>query len=369
MSQTTTEKRTPPTEAEAPRPSKSRRLKWKLGAIVVVTAAGLGIYAATTNGSSEEDGGLSTVPAATATIERRDLVDSDTFAGTLGYDDGRPLVGGIQGVATSLPEEGGVLRRGDVIYRVNTEPVVLFYGSQPQWRPLSEGIEGQDVNQLERNLVALGFADFEPDHDFGSLTTDAVLAWQEEVGLAEDGVVDLGEIVFEPGSRRVASVVAEIGGSLGPGPVLTTTSTRRVVTVALEASRQDVVDEGQRVDIELGDGSTVRGRVIEVGRVAEQSDPESEPTVEVTIEPSRSKATGRLDQAPVDVDIATDVTSDVLAAPVAALLALAEGGYGLELWDGHERTLVAVETGAYASGWVEVSGSGLEEGLEVVVPE
>ena len=59
---------------------------------------------------------------------------------------------------------------------------------------------------------------------------------------------------------------------------------------------------------------------------------------------------------------------DVIAVPVAALLALAEGGYAVEVDAGGGATrLVAVEPGFFADGLVEVSG-GLEPGDRVVVP-
>jgi len=48
---------------------------------------------------------------------------------------------------------------------------------------------------------------------------------------------------------------------------------------------------------------------------------------------------------------------------VSALLALREGGYALQRPDG---TLVAVRTGMFAGGLVEVSGKGLAEGSKVV---
>jgi multidrug efflux pump subunit AcrA (membrane-fusion protein) len=70
-----------------------------------------------------------------------------------------------------------------------------------------------------------------------------------------------------------------------------------------------------------------------------------------------------LDEAPVDVRVATGVAKGVLAVPVSALLARAEGGYALELPDG---TLVPVETGSYADGWVEVEGDGIAAGTKVV---
>jgi hypothetical protein len=97
----------------------------------------------------------------------------------------------------------------------------------------------------------------------------------------------------------------------------------------------------------------------------------SSPTIEVDVTADRPAATGRLDQAPVDVSITTASVSNVLAAPVNALLSLANGGYAVEVSEaGGVRRLVAVSVGLFddAAGMVEVSGSGLAAGQRVVVP-
>ena len=60
----------------------------------------------------------------------------------------------------------------------------------------------------------------------------------------------------------------------------------------------------------------------------------------------------------------------MLAVPVAALLALAGGGYGVEVVEpsGHHR-LVGVTTGVFAGGKVQVLGRGLEPGTKVAVAQ
>jgi hypothetical protein len=120
--------------------------------------------------------------------------------------------------------------------------------------------------------------------------------------------------------------------------------------------------------VELPSGERIDGRVADVARVAESDpeDPTAEPTVEVTIRLPGDVET-ELDEAPVDVDVETARAEGVLAVPVQALLALAEGGYALEVVDGPGEThLVGVETGSFADGYVEVAGDGVTEGLEVV---
>jgi hypothetical protein len=56
----------------------------------------------------------------------------------------------------------------------------------------------------------------------------------------------------------------------------------------------------------------------------------------------------------------------VLVVPVGALVALAEGGFGLQVIEaGGANRYLAVTTGLFANGKVEVEGAGLAEGMAV----
>jgi hypothetical protein len=82
-------------------------------------------------------------------------------------------------------------------------------------------------------------------------------------------------------------------------------------------------------------------------------------------------ATGRLDQAPVNVSITTASVKNALVVPVNALLALASGGYAVEEVEASgAHQLVAVNLGLFddARGLVQVTGSGLQVGQRIVVP-
>ena len=366
-----------PAGAAAPERLVSRRLGLAGGALAAsVLAVGL-VWAATGSGDSAATAASADEPpTATTTVRRRDLVERETLDGTLGFADAQALATARPGTVTWLPREGSVVRRGRRLYEIDGRSTYLLYGSTPAWRSLSRSsADGADVRQLEENLVALGYdpeGDIEVDEDFDRATEAAVRRWERARGDRPDGVVELGEVVFLPGARRIGSQQAALGAQVAPGAeLMETTSRRRVVTVKLEASRQGLLRRGDTVAVDLPDGSRVSGRVVDVGRVA-RTDPgeqgeEGEPYVEVTIQ-LLGRATGSLDEAPVDVSVARQVKRNALTVPVSALLALAGGGYAVEVEGASGRRLVRVETGAFADGYVEIRGKGIRAGTRVVVP-
>jgi hypothetical protein len=279
------------------------------------------------------------------------------------------------GTVTSLPRAGSVVERGGALYRLDGDPIVLMYGSTPAYRALQSGVsDGRDVRELEQNLLALGFDPGTVDDTFSSSTATAVSDWQESLGLEQTGAVELGRVVVLPGPRRVGEHKTSVGSVLSSGSeVLDTSSTKRVVTVELDASLQEMAHKGDRVEVTMPDGSLARGRITGVGRVARElesssSDPNAEPqmVIDVTIELRSNRGAGRLDEAPVSVGLAQETRRDVLAVPVNALVARRGGGYGVEL--AGSRRIVPVRAGMFADGYVEVSGGSIREGTRVVVP-
>ncbi len=300
----------------------------------------------------------------TAAIARRSLSARTSLDGTLGYAGDYTVAGQGRGTITWLPAVGQVIHQGQVLYRVDGQPVMLLYGATPVYR------------QLNRDLVALGYAssdDLDPSSDeFSWATKAAIKALQEHLGLTQTGKLDLGQILFLPTAARVTSLSATLGGQAS-GPVLKATSTRRQVTVNLDAAQQSQIKVGDKVTITLPNGRTTPGRVASVGKVASTPTAGSSdsPTVEVDITPTDAAATGTLDKAPVQVEITTATARNALVVPVNALLALAGGGYAVEVVapDGLHR-LVPVSLGLFddAAGLVQVTGSGLAAGQHVVVP-
>ncbi|HEX2771284.1 MAG TPA: peptidoglycan-binding protein [Micromonosporaceae bacterium] len=335
-------------------------------------AAAIGFGGASPGTASGSD-----LPPASATVARQTLVDTEKADGELGYGTTRTATGRLAGTITSMPAVGTVVKRGQVLYAVDNSKVVLLYGTLPAYRTLQDGVAGTDVKQFEQNLKALGYTGFTVDEDYTSGTADAVREWQEDLGLDQTGRVEHGRVVYASNAVRIDSHEAEVGDAAQPGQaVLTFTGTSRVVTVELDVDDQRLAKKGGTVAVTLPDGKRVNGTITNVETVIStsssaggngQSEPETK--IEVTIALADASAVSGLDQASVEVSFTASERKNVLTVPVAALLALSEGGYGVQVVEGTTTRVVAVQTGLFAGGRVEVSGDDIAEGMTVGMPE
>ena len=124
------------------------------------------------------------------------------------------------GVVTSVEiAPGQQVADGDVLFAVDLRPVVVAAGATPAFRGMGPLDEGEDVRQLQELLSILGFFDGQPDGAFGSGTTAAVKAWQKSLGIAVDGIVRLGDLVFVEGlpTRVVLGAEVVVGARLAGG--------------------------------------------------------------------------------------------------------------------------------------------------------
>jgi peptidoglycan hydrolase-like protein with peptidoglycan-binding domain len=311
---------------------------------------------------------------ATVAVERTDLSTARTLPGTLGY--GAPkAIKAPGGTVTWLPAVGATVKRGRPLYRNDDHPVVVLYGSTPLFRKLdTAGLNGRDVRVVVDNLRALGYrTGDQPVHKprpgdavYTAGTIQAVRKWQQDAGLAVTGTIDPADVVVLPGPARVGQITAQLGDPAAGG-VLTLTGSAKAVTVPVAAAELDTIRAGTAVQVELPGGRTTPGTVTRIDRDAREpeqgADEGAAAEVDVTVTIKDAKAVRKLDSAPVQVSFRGESRDDVLAVPVAALLALSEGGHAVQIAGG---PLVAVETGMFAKGLVEVSGDGLDDGTLVV---
>jgi len=379
-----------------------RRLKRATVVAAPVVAAGVtaGVVLGTPALRPGHPAAAPVVAVGYAAVARADLTNTVQVSGSLVYAGSYTIVNQAQGTAyTALPDAGAIIRRGQQLYAVDGSPVTLFYGATPEWRALSAGVPpGADVAQLDRNLIALGCgAGLTVSDYFTDATAYAVELWQTARGLPVTGTVPLGQVAYAPGALRITSAIPVPGSPPQAGTsILTATSPVPVVAAEVAVGQEYLVKAGDAVTVTLPDGvTTTPGIITSVASVASASSsgsgssgggsPEQSPgagagagsgpgsgsgqdTVQITVRLVNPDAAGHLDQAPVTVNIVSEQVRDVLAVPISALVALAGGGYAVEVSHGGAVQPVAVRTGLFSQTLVQVSGAGLMVGTRVEVP-
>lgn len=317
------------------------------------------------------------VPTGSATVTRTDLATTFQANGTLGYAGTYGIPNAASGIYTVLPAIGSVINRGQELYEVDGKPIVLFFGDRPEWRGLSLGVpDGPDVGQLQQNLIALGFGAYVTvSGHFDNATYWAVRRWQTSLGVTVTGTVAQADIAYAPGPIRVGALHAAAGDHAQPGPLVDASGTEPIVNLSIPIAQLYLAKVGESVTVTLPDGvTTVPGTITSVSQAAtpgdqQQTANQQEPVlVSATVRLTNPGAVGSFDQAPVVVNVTDQSVRGVLAVPINALVALAEGGYGVWLLDHGNRRLVAVHTGLFSSTLVQVSGTGIDAGMTVEVP-
>ncbi|MGZ0193324.1 MAG: peptidoglycan-binding domain-containing protein [Acidimicrobiales bacterium] len=350
--------------------------KRTISAVVLLAAVvGAGFLVVAADGTSENDTDATTPTAsaaATVQVTRQTLTETAETTGTVGHGDAVELPIESQGIVTWAPDQDDVLAVGDTAVRVDNRPVTLAAGTTPLYRELrvvgsSERDEagdrlghqtGDDVAQLQQFLVDEGFDDdgrLEVDADFGPSTKRAVQDWQEAVGHPATGRVDRSQLVFVD-----RDLVVEQAPAVGqPFTALTMTEPARTVTATVAAAKRSFFAEGATVDLET-DGNHLDGTVTDTTRT---TGPDGTTAYEIEISIDAELADG---VESVDVTATKTIATNVLTVPVRALLALAGGGWAVEVPVPNGTELRRVELDQVVDTTASITG--IDEGTEVVVP-
>jgi peptidoglycan hydrolase-like protein with peptidoglycan-binding domain len=366
------------------------------GAAVLLLGGAVAGLALAWGSAAKQPAAKAALPPATAKVIRTTLVDTKKVSGTLGYGDAVPVSAAQTGTLTWIAPEGSTVKRGQPLFKVDERPVVALYGSLPLYRTLRAGVRGTDVKQFEENVSRLGYTGFTVDDTYNAATAQAARRWQADLGLPTTGAVEPGQAVVTQSAVRVAEHAARVGDRIGDriggeraggASVLSYTGTTRLVTVQLEVADQALAVKRRTVTVTVPGQGPVKGTIAQVGTVATAPEqPGSAPADQISSAPGGTASTaadarirvtvtiadqrklGSLEGAPVDVDFVSQQRKDVLAVPVAALLALPGSGYGVQVVEGGTTRIVAVRTGMFAAGRVEISGADIAEGVAVGVP-
>ncbi|WP_405056738.1 peptidoglycan-binding protein [Kribbella sp. NBC_01505] len=341
-------------------------------------------------------------PAQTVEITRTDLSQAKEVGGQLGYGGSSTVKSHSTGTITWLPKANTVVDRGEVLFRVDNKPVTLFFGSTPLFRTVGKTpasppappasppatppagpppstppandkpLEGPDIRVVKENLTALGFLPKTTTDKLTSATTKAIKDWQKSLDQEPTGVIDPASVVVLPGAVRIDALKAALGDPAA-ADLLGVTATDKVVTLPFDADAADGIKAGVKVKLALPNGKNAAGTIRTVSTDAtppadgdKPSDGNKKPQLIATITLDQQSASKGVDAGPVQVTVPGPTRKDVLVVPVAALLALREGGYAVQVVNGTTTSLVGVQTGMFADGNVEITGTGLEAGLKVV---
>ncbi|MEU7751996.1 peptidoglycan-binding domain-containing protein [Micromonospora sp. NPDC049171] len=372
--------RSNPSDDPGRRPTRRTAIVVATVTLVIAVGAGVGVLALRRH--ADDDVASAPPSVTTTTVTRADLSDTRSLNGTLGYGPERLVKGAGEGVVTRLPKVGDTVARGKPLYWVNDRPVPVLFGGTPLFRTLDKpGLMGSDVRIVSDNLKALGYqTGAQPSRGTDGtrigtgqalLTASLVAAikkWQQALGLEPTGTIGVGQVAVLTGPARVSAVKALPGDPVA-GELLAVTEKVKLVTVPVGATEVAAITVGAAVVVALPDSSEIPATVASISQTVRGGGQDagtgqgSPPTVDVLVAPTRAADVAKLDAAAVQVRFTTAVHKGVLAVPVGALVALREGGHALQLPDGG---LVAVETGMFARGLVEISGTGVTEGLDVV---
>ena len=345
-----------------------------LAATATIAAAGTGwIPGSETKGAEAVE--ESVVPVLEfASVTRGSLSSEREFSATVSFGDPWMLTSDATGMVTGSHPVGTVVGDGETIVWIDDRPLVLVVGDMPLYRELRKvatwerdeagtrlGLQtGTDVEQLQQFLLANDFdADgkLEADGEVGTATEIAVKDWQESKGRPRTGRIDSTQLVFVPEPIRINRELRV--GDRFSGLELAQAD----ASVLVDTSNRDrsALPEGSTVEVELADGTTLAGMVVD----QKQVDTGGQRVWRTTIGLEQA-----LDGAVTTATVTATrvIVEDVLLVPVGALLALAEGGFAVEISDGEGATrLVGVEVGEVLDGRAEITAD-LSEGDLVVVP-
>ena len=302
-----------------------------------------------------------------------------------------PVIVAADHTITALAAPDTPVSTGTVLFRSNGLPVAAVEGDSSAIPALERDLEvgvdaGRDVRLLEQMLVAGGFdaaGALVVDDTFDVNTATAVLAWWQSVDPAI--TADPATLVVPAGSFAVVPAGLQVGdatiadGTLLPADVgvLSLTAPARLVTTSAPIG-DDTFALDAHIDVEFPDGTITTGVVVEVGNVATNASgtPGQTPSVDITIRVAEIPASVEsFVSIPVTLRVVDEEVPGAFVVPTSALLALAEGGFALEVVTAPATastpaatTLIPVEPGLYSNGFVVVTGDQVSDGLQVVVP-
>jgi hypothetical protein len=198
-----------------------RGLRRIAAGLALLVAVGVVVALVVAAGSSSPKPTGDSGGSSATTVQRRDLVETDTQSGTLSHASPQTVYNRLGGTVTWLPSVGQTIGPGHTLFKVSGQPAILMTGATPAYRDLrSSDSAGQDILELNHNLVDLGFnpGGIVVNDSWQAATTVGVDAFQASLGETQTGSLTLGHVVFLPGDQLVSTVEGTLGSTEASDP-------------------------------------------------------------------------------------------------------------------------------------------------------
>ena len=267
--------------------------------------------------------------------------------------------------------KGSLAGQGSVLLEVAGQPYFVLQGTVPAYRDLAPGETGEDVAQLQQDLISLGYGTGSDTlGSYGPGTAAAVSAYYQAHGYTAPVVtvgtkkhrvqlafVPLGDFSFVP---SLPATVIKVGATVGKAPAsgaLTLALGSPKLTGQLSPSTAGLVRPGMRVTITDSGGGPVRhGQVAWVSHsTASHASISGGLYVKMGIALNRPLPMSLVGQ---DVSLAIGAARSrgpVLAVPEAAVLAAAHGQTNVSKVYGGRTVRVPVRVGMSGCGLLQVT--------------
>lgn len=233
-------------------PSNPRKVLRALGVLVATLAiAGIGWFAAKTTLTSSAPEAEAPAERVISTVEEQSVGKSLNYSVTSTLPTTPIFYNALVGTVTTLsaPKE---TKEGDVLYSVDNVPVRAVQSDVVFYRALAPGTRGKDVAALQGALGRLGYLAGSADGVWGPGTTAAVKKWQKDLGIAQSGSVQLGELVAVdqlPRALALSDTLA-LGKPIAEGdPTVSAGSGERTFAMILDETQSRAVPQDTAVDI------------------------------------------------------------------------------------------------------------------------
>ena len=323
----------------------SRRMKM-LSVVMVAVAAAAGLaFAIGSRIESPADAAARTAAPVPSPIlvpvEKRVLGSSIVTRGTARFGVPQPVsvapstLKPTAGLITTLPARNTAVAEGGVLLTASGRPVFVLQGELPAYRDMVPGVQGDDVRQLERALVRLGFDPGPLDGLYDAQTGIAVARWYkargwEPFGPTKDQLLAVRSLEREAGDASKAALGSAAAAAAAAPAVeaarAAVASSARTSATELAARQADLraLEVGRETDASLALQSE-RARAAHANTAADaELAAQIADAAYVTLDPRQTETTRRSAQAKVDLSRAAatktrlEGASAVLAAERAA---------------------------------------------------